>query len=29
VTDLLNDPALAADAQALTPRPDLALESLE
>ena len=29
VTDLLNDPALAADAQALTPRPDLALESQE
>ena len=29
VTDLLNDPALAADVQALTPRPDLALESQE
>ena len=27
VTDLLNLPQLAADAQAITPRPDLALES--
>ncbi len=27
VTDLLNDPALTADANALTPRPDLPLES--
>ena len=27
VTDLLNRPELAADAQALTPRPDLSLES--
>ena len=27
VTDLLNDPELAADAAAMTPRPDLALES--
>jgi 2-amino-4-hydroxy-6-hydroxymethyldihydropteridine diphosphokinase len=29
VTDLLNLPQLAADAQAMTPRPDLALESQE
>ena len=29
VTDLLNDPELAADANALTPRPDLPLESQE
>jgi 2-amino-4-hydroxy-6-hydroxymethyldihydropteridine diphosphokinase len=29
VTDLLNDPGLTADANALTPRPDLALESQE
>jgi 2-amino-4-hydroxy-6-hydroxymethyldihydropteridine diphosphokinase len=28
VTDLLNDPQLAADAAALTPRPDLPLESI-
>ena len=27
VTDLLNDPALTADAAAMTPRPDLRLES--
>jgi 2-amino-4-hydroxy-6-hydroxymethyldihydropteridine diphosphokinase len=27
VTDLLNQPALAADATAMTPRPDLKLES--
>jgi 2-amino-4-hydroxy-6-hydroxymethyldihydropteridine diphosphokinase len=27
VTDLLNDPVLAADAAAMTPRPDLPLES--
>jgi 2-amino-4-hydroxy-6-hydroxymethyldihydropteridine diphosphokinase len=27
VTDLLNDPELTADANALTPRPDLPLES--
>jgi 2-amino-4-hydroxy-6-hydroxymethyldihydropteridine diphosphokinase len=27
VTDLLNQPALAADAAAMTPRPDLGLES--
>ncbi|MFI7596775.1 2-amino-4-hydroxy-6-hydroxymethyldihydropteridine diphosphokinase [Actinoplanes sp. NPDC049681] len=29
VTDLLNLPQLAADAQAITPRPDLTLESQE
>jgi 2-amino-4-hydroxy-6-hydroxymethyldihydropteridine diphosphokinase len=29
VTDLLNDPGLSADANALTPRPDLPLESQE
>jgi 2-amino-4-hydroxy-6-hydroxymethyldihydropteridine diphosphokinase len=29
VTDLLNDPELTADANALTPRPDLPLESQE
>ena len=29
VTDLLNSPELTADANALTPRPDLPLESLE
>jgi 2-amino-4-hydroxy-6-hydroxymethyldihydropteridine diphosphokinase len=29
VTDLLNDPELTADANALTPRPDLQLESQE
>jgi 2-amino-4-hydroxy-6-hydroxymethyldihydropteridine diphosphokinase len=29
VTDLLNDPELTADANALTPRPDLPLESPE
>ena len=27
VTDLLNQPALAADASAMTPRPDLSIES--
>jgi 2-amino-4-hydroxy-6-hydroxymethyldihydropteridine diphosphokinase len=29
VTDLLNTPELAGDANALTPRPDMPLESLE
>ena len=29
VTDLLNDPGLSADANAMTPRPDLPLESQE
>jgi hypothetical protein len=29
VTDLLNTPELTGDANALTPRPDMTLESLE